>query len=74
MSRKEELELKREIADTLKELRLKKDLTQLEIAEKAGINSNNYAKVERGERLLSILTLKKIVKALGIKSSDILGF
>lgn len=61
-----------EIANKIKEARLKKDLNQSEVAEKAGLNANYYAKVERGEAKPSVVTLTKILKALGIKSSDIL--
>ena len=41
---------------------------------KANINSNSYAKVERAEVTPTIITLKKILKALNLKSSDILSF
>lgn len=62
-----------EIANKIKEARLKKDLKQSEVAEKAGLNTNYYAKVERGESKPSVITLTKILKALGIKSSKILS-
>ena len=62
-----------EIANKIKEARLKKDLKQSEVAEKAGLNKNYYAKVERGESKPSVITLTKILKALGIKSSEILS-
>ena len=60
------------IADKLKATRLKQNLTQLEVAKKAKINGNYYAKVERGEASLSVITLLKLVKALGLTSSKIL--
>lgn len=64
----------RQIADNLKKFRQRKSLTQAELAKKAGINSNYYAKIERGELRPSIETLEKIIKALGVKSSDIFPF
>jgi transcriptional regulator with XRE-family HTH domain len=63
-----------EIAEKLKKFRLNKDLKQTDVAKKAGINSNYYAKVERGEAIPSVITLKKILGALGIKSSEVLSF
>jgi len=63
-----------EITTKLKQLRLEKGWTQSDIAQKAGINSNYYSKVERGEAIPSIITLKKILGALGVKSSKILSF
>ena len=64
----------RYIADRLKTLRIKSDLTQVELAEKAGINPNAYAKIERMERQATITTLEKIAKSLKVSSSDILPF
>lgn len=63
-----------EIAAKLKTVRLKKGLSQVELAEKSGLNANYYSKVERGEAVPSVITLKKLLKALGIKSSEILSF
>ena len=44
----------------LKELRLKKGVTQREVAKAIGINRNNYSRYERGEREPDILTLKHL--------------
>lgn len=62
-----------EMAGKIKAARLKKGLMQTDVAKKAGLNSNFYAKVERGEAKPSGVTLTKIIKALGVKSSDILS-
>ena len=62
------------IAKKLKAVRIAKRLTQLQLSEKAGISANYYAKVERGEATPSLDTFAKIIKALGVKSSDILPF
>lgn len=64
----------KKIAKQLKEVRLQKGLTQAELAKKANINSNYYAKIERAEVTPAISTFEKIVKALGIKSSEIFPF
>lgn len=58
----------------LKDEREKQGLSQMEIAKKAGINKNYYAKVERGGENPSTGMILKIAKALGLKSSDILPF
>ncbi|HUD06810.1 MAG TPA: helix-turn-helix transcriptional regulator [Candidatus Saccharimonadales bacterium] len=62
------------IATQLRQIRLKKDLTQVELARIAGINSNYYAKIERSDLKPSVETLEKIIKALGVKSSDVFPF
>lgn len=64
----------KEVAANMKKIRLHKGLTQLEVAKKAGINSNYYAKIERGKLKPSVAKFEKIVKALEVKSSDILPF
>ena len=61
-----------EIANKIKDARIKKGLTQAEVAQKAGMDTNSYAKLERGKTRPFGVTLVKICKALGIKSSDIL--
>ena len=58
----------------MKNFRIKNGLTQAELAKKAGMNPNAYAKIERAERRANTDTLEKIVKALGVHSSGILPF
>jgi len=72
MKRQRDTKILNKIGDKLKVARLEKNLTQLEVAKKAGINGNYYAKVERGEASLSVITLLKLVTALELKSSDLL--
>jgi transcriptional regulator with XRE-family HTH domain len=54
-----------------KEARLKKGLTQVEVAEKAGLGDNTYPKIERGVSKPSPESIKKLVKVLDIDSSKI---
>lgn len=64
----------KQIASKIKQIRLEKDLTQVELAKKAAINSNYYSKIERSDLKPSVETLEKIIKALGVKSSDVFPF
>lgn len=61
------MEFQKEIAKIFKEAREKAGMTQVEVAEKAGIDANYYARVERGEVNPRGNILDKIAKALGIK-------
>lgn len=63
-----------ELGKNIKKARKKAGLTQAQSAEKAGIHTNYFARVERGEENPSFDILEKIAKALKIKSSDILPF
>ncbi len=56
-----------EIAAIFKEAREKAGLTQFEVAQKAKINGNYYARVERGEVVARGDILNKIARALEIK-------
>lgn len=60
------------IAENIKKAREKKDWTQKQLAERAGIDDNTLAKIEQGVSKPEGLTLVKIIKALGVKSLDIL--
>ena len=55
------------LAKKIREAREKKNLTQAEVAKKAGLNTNYYAVIERGEVKPSVDKLERILKALGIK-------
>lgn len=59
----------RQLAKKIKQVRLNKNLSQEEVAIKAGISTNYYARVERGEVSPSIDVAEQITKALGIKLS-----
>lgn len=65
---------KTKIGKNLKRLRKEKQLTQVELAERAKISSNYYARIERDEENPSLEVLKDIAKALKVKSSEILDF
>ncbi len=65
---------KKEIGEKIKKARLKTNLTQADVAEKADIHVNYFARIERGEENPSIDIIEKIAKALKVKSSEILPF
>lgn len=62
------------IGQNIKKARLKANMTQSEVAKKAGIHTNYFARVERGEVNVSIEVIEVIAKALKVKSSEILPF
>ena len=60
--------------EQLKKAREKQGLTQKQVANKADVHVNYFARIERGEENFTFEILEKIVKALKIKSSEILPF
>ncbi|TAH32860.1 XRE family transcriptional regulator [Candidatus Saccharibacteria bacterium] len=68
----EQEKTRRRLGKVLHEAREAAGLTQQEVATKAGVHVNFYARVERGEGNPSFEKLQSIMKALGIQSLDLL--
>ncbi len=64
----------RQIGKNIKQARENTDFTQADVAQKAEINVNYYARIERGEVIPSMEVLEAILKILKVKSSDVLPF
>ena len=63
--------IRKKLGEKLKKARENAKFTQEEVAKKAGMNANYFAKIERGEINATFETLYKIIKALNIEASDI---
>lgn len=74
MQQAEQNKARETIGSRIKAVREAKNLTQTEVADKAGINVNYFAMIERGETNFTFDKLFRIIKALKIKSSEILPF
>jgi transcriptional regulator with XRE-family HTH domain len=60
--------------ESSKALRIGKEMTQSQVAEKAGLNVNYYAKVERAVLKPSPEVYESIAKALNVTFSQIFPF
>lgn len=56
----------------LREVRLKKKLSQGDVSRILGVHRSYISGLERGRRNPSLLTVQKIAKALGISAKDLL--
>lgn len=72
MGIQEDKKTSRDIAENIKRAREAKGWTQVELAKKAGLDDNSVAKIEQGVSRPKGLTLVKIIRALGVKSTEIL--
>lgn len=48
-------------------------MSQEKLAEKADLNRNYVGEVERADKNITLETLEKIAKALGVRVRDLLG-
>jgi transcriptional regulator with XRE-family HTH domain len=58
----------------LREIRLKKNLSQGDIADKLGVHRSYISGLERGKRNPSLLTIKKMAKAIGVEPEELLKY
>lgn len=61
-----------QIGDRIRNLRTEADLSQENLAFACDLDRTYIGSVERGERNISALNLKKIAKALKVKPADLL--
>ena len=55
----------------LREIRLKKKMSQGDIAEKLGVHRSYISGLERGKRNPSLLTIKKMAEALSVNPKEL---
>lgn len=60
-------------AANVRRIRLGKELTQVRVAEAAGLHPNYISSGERGERNISISNIENIAIALGVSMGDLVA-
>ena len=61
------------IGDRLRDLRVRRALTQEELAEKADVGTSTVARLERNESEPHMSTLRKLARALGVDPAELIG-
>jgi len=61
------------IGDNLKRQRIRKALTQEELAQQAGLTTASVARIERNETEPRMSTLRKLAKALDLDPAELVG-
>jgi transcriptional regulator with XRE-family HTH domain len=61
------------IGDRLKNLRIRRALTQQELADRAGVSSNALNRIEQNKAEPHMSTLRKLAKALDVDPTELVG-
>jgi transcriptional regulator with XRE-family HTH domain len=61
------------IGEKLKEARIRRLLTQEELAEKAGVSAATVVNIERNNQEPHFRTIRKLAKALDVDPTELLG-
>lgn len=62
------------VGERIRRLRKNKGLTQEQLAELSGLHTNYVGQVERGEKNLTVETLEKIVRGLGVTLEELFRY
>ena len=57
----------------LADLRKRRGWSQAELARRAGVHNSVVNRAERGETTLTLATLEKLAKALGVRPRSLIG-
>lgn len=66
------IELLEKFGEKVREERFKKGLSQEELAAKAGVHRTYIGMIERGEKNITLLNIKKVAKALDLSIDKLL--
>lgn len=61
------------VGENIRTMRRRAHLSQEQLAEKTDLNTNYVGEIERAEKKITLETLEKIAKVLGVRISDLLG-
>ncbi len=62
----------KKLGENLKKLRVKKDISQIELARMLSVDRSFVSNVENGKNNPTLSTLRKIASALGVSTSELL--
>lgn len=65
-------DLQKTVGKNLLKIRLERNLTREQLAEKVGISTTFYANLECGNKMMSLVTLRKLADALCVSTDSLL--
>ena len=67
-------DIKSQLGQRIRELRKSKNMTQEQLVEKIGSDTNNLSKIENGKKFMSAEKLVKIAQALDVDIKELFDF
>lgn len=62
----------KKLGENLKKLRIKKDISQIELARILGVDRSFVSNIENGKNNPTLSTITSLVKALGVSTNELL--
>ena len=62
----------KKLGDNFKRIRIKKDITQIEIARRLGVDRSFVSNIENGKNNPTLSTITSLAKALDVPSTELL--
>ena len=59
------------VGEAIKQVRLKQHLTQEELGERVGVKRSQICKLENGKSSITLSTMSRVFKALGIETATL---
>ena len=69
----DETRIANQLGQTVRRLRMATGISQIKLAEKAGLNHNFVGEIERGEKLASVVTIVRLASAFGVNGSELMA-
>ena len=70
----EKIDIKKLFGKRIKEIRIRRGLTQEVLAEKIGVGQRNLSKIEYGSNFVTSETLTNILSALNVEAKELFNF
>lgn len=69
----DKLELQKQIGNNVRRYRMERKLTQDALAARVNVNASAITRIEGGQRMMSVITLKAVADALGVSCDALLS-
>lgn len=69
----DDVRIPKQLGAAVRRLRTAKGLSQIDLAETAGLNHNFVGEIERGEKLASVVTLVRLASAFRMTGAELMA-